>query len=162
MPGSRRPWRPAGGSTRPSPLYAGVERLPERAAGGCWSDAERDRDGASVLATIAGQPALDPAAGLARMEAMLGEVGVVAYRWAFGEIWSREQLSRRDRSIVVISILVTLGAVNELAVHAPAGLRHGLTRVEVEEVVNHLSLYAGIPRAVEALRAVRAALDGKA
>ena len=37
------------------------------------------------------------------------------------------------------------------------GLRHGLTRVEVDEVVNHLSLYACIPRAVEAMRAVREA-----
>jgi len=42
-------------------------------------------------------------------------------------------------------------------VHVPAGLRHGLTRVEIEEVVNHLSLYAGIPRAVEAMRTVREA-----
>jgi AhpD family alkylhydroperoxidase len=97
------------------------------------------------------------------MHAMLGEVGVTAYRWAFGEIWSRDQLSRRDRSIVVISILVAQGCVAELDVHAAAGLRHGLTRVEVEEIVNHLSLYAGIPRAVEAIRAVRASfakLDG--
>lgn len=142
----------------------GVEALPDREAASAKSDAERDRDGADVLRTIAGaaEP-IDPAAGLARMEAMLGEVGVVAYRWAFGEIWSRPQLSRRDRSIVVISILVWLGATAELEVHVPAGLRHGLTRVEIEEVVNHLSLYAGIPRAVEAMRTVRAAwakLDG--
>ncbi len=97
------------------------------------------------------------------MEAMLGGVGVVAYRWAFGEIWSRPQLSRRDRSIVVIAILISLGATAELVVHAPAGLRHGLTRIEVEEIVNHLALYAGIPRAVEAMRTVREAwakLDG--
>ncbi len=135
----------------------GGERLSERAAAEQKSDADRDRDGAGVLATVAGlAEAPDPAAGLARLEAMLGEVGVVAYRWAFGEIWSRPQLSRRDRSIVVIAILVWLGATAELDVHAPAGLRHGLTRVEVEEIVTHLSLYAGIPRAVEAMRAVRA------
>ena len=138
--------------------FAGVEALPERQAAAQKSDAERDRDGADVLRTIAGaaEP-IDPAQGLARMEERYGEVGVVAYRWAFGEIWSRPQLSRRDRSIVVIAILVSLGAVAELAVHASAGLRHGLSRVEVEEVVNHLSLYAGIPRAIEAMGAVRAA-----
>ncbi len=137
---------------------SGEETLPARTASAPKSDEERDRDGAEVLATIAGWSSpLDPAEGLARMEAMLGEVGVVAYRWAFGEIWCRPQLSRRDRSIVVIAILVSLGAVAELAVHAPAGLRHGLTRVEIEEIVSHLSLYAGIPRAVEAMRAVREA-----
>jgi 4-carboxymuconolactone decarboxylase len=141
----------------------GTEKLPARAAATRKSDEERDRDGADVLATITGWEGLDPAGALERMERILGEVGVVAYRWAFGEIWCRPQLSRRDRSIVVIAILTTLGATAELAVHAPAGLRHGLTRVEIEEVVNHLSLYAGIPRAVEAMRAVREAfakLDG--
>jgi 4-carboxymuconolactone decarboxylase len=138
--------------------FEGVEALPERRAADRKSDAERDRDGADVLRSIAGatQP-IDSERGLARMEERYGEVGVVAYRWAFGEIWSRPQLSRRDRSIVVIAILVSLGTVAELAVHAPAGLRHGLTRVEVEEIVTHLSLYAGIPRAIEAMGAVRAA-----
>lgn len=138
--------------------FAGVETLPERPPAQAKSDAERDRDGADVLFTIAGAAKpVDPARGLMRMEERYGEVGVVAYRWAFGEIWSRPQLSRRDRSIVVIAILVSLGTIAELAVHAPAGLRHGLSRVEVEEVVNHLSLYAGIPRAIEAMGAVRAA-----
>ena len=136
----------------------GVETLPERAAHAPKSDAERDRDGASVLTTIAGAPQpISADEGLARMQALLGPLGVTAYRWAFGEIWSRPELSRRDRSIVVIAILIALGAVAELDVHFPAGLRHGLTRVEEEEIVNHLSLYAGIPRAVEAMRALRAA-----
>jgi 4-carboxymuconolactone decarboxylase len=136
----------------------GLETLPDRAAHAARSDAERDRDGAAVLTTIAGaaQP-IAPEQGLARMQALLGELGVTAYRWAFGEIWSRPELSRRDRSIVVIAILIALGATAELDVHFPAGLRHGLTRVELEEIVNHLALYAGIPRAVEAMRALRAA-----
>jgi 4-carboxymuconolactone decarboxylase len=135
----------------------GVEKLSDRQGATKKSDAERDRDGADVLRTIAGRDSADPKESLALLETMLGEVGVVALRWAFGEIWCRPELSRRDRSIVVIAILTALGAVEELAVHAPAGLRHGLTRVEVEEIVNHLALYAGIPRAVEAMRAVRAA-----
>ena len=163
-----RDQQPAGGSMTVAGIsslvisglrrFEGVEALPERRAADRKSDAERDRDGADVLRSIAGatQP-IDSARGLARMEERYGEVGVVAYRWAFGEIWSRPQLSRRDRSIVVIAILVSLGAVAELAVHAPAGLRHGLSRVEVEEIVTHLSLYAGIPRAIEAIGAVRAA-----
>jgi 4-carboxymuconolactone decarboxylase len=135
-----------------------VEQLPDRKPAAAKSDAERDHDGAAVLTTIAGaaQP-ISPQDGLARMQALLGELGVTAYRWAFGEIWSRPELSRRDRSIVVIAILISLGAVAELDVHFPAGLRHGLTRVELEEIVNHLGLYSGIPRAVEAMRALKAA-----
>jgi 4-carboxymuconolactone decarboxylase len=139
---------------------SGGDKLPAREPAARKSDDERDRDGADVLCSITGwKGVLNPATGLERMETMLGEVGVVAYRWAFGEIWCRPQLSRRDRSIVVIAILTSLGATPELAVHVPAGLRHGLTRVEIEEVINHLSLYAGIPRAVEAIRAVREAFS---
>src|SRR5204863_1010477 len=104
-------------------------KLSDRQAAAKKSDAERDRDGADVLRTIAGRDSADPKESLALLETMLGEVGVVALRWAFGEIWCRPELSRRDRSIVVIAILTALGAVDELAVHAPAGLRHGLTRV---------------------------------
>jgi 4-carboxymuconolactone decarboxylase len=137
---------------------SGAEKLPTREPAGQKSDQERDRDAGEVLATMSGRAApLDPDEGRGWLEGMVGDVGVVAYRWAFGEIWCRPQLSRRDRSIVVIAILTNLGAVAELAFHVPAGLRHGLTRVEIEEVVNHLSLYAGIPRAVEAMRAVREA-----
>jgi 4-carboxymuconolactone decarboxylase len=133
-----------------------VEALPPRAPAAAKSDAKRDRDAADVLRTISPRE-IAPDQGLARMEEMLGEVGVTAYRFAFGDIWSRPQLSRRDRSIVVIAILVWLGAAPELDVHVPAGIRHGLTRTEIEEVINHLSLYAGIPRAVEATRAMKAA-----
>lgn len=135
----------------------GVERLPGRAPSAAKSDAERDHDAADVLRTLTGAPQLAASDGLARMETMLGEVGVTAYRFAFGDIWARSELSRRDRSIVVISILTALGATAELDFHAPAGLNHGLTRTEIMEIINHLSLYAGIPRAVEAVRAVKAA-----
>ena len=135
-----------------------VEALPAREPTAAKSDAERDRDAADVLRTIGGSPReIAPDQGLARMEEMFGEVGVTAYRFAFGDIWSRPQLSRRDRSIVVVAILVWLGATPELDVHVPAGLRHGLTRIEIEEVINHLALYAGVPRAIEATRAMRAA-----
>ena len=41
--------------------------------------------------------------------------------------------------------------------HVPTGLRHGLSREEIEAAVTHLALYAGFPRAVEAMRATRAA-----
>jgi alkylhydroperoxidase/carboxymuconolactone decarboxylase family protein YurZ len=83
---------------------------------------------------------------------------VLAYRWAFGEVWSRTELSRRDRSLAVISILTSLGADPELAVHVPTGVRHGLSPAEIEAAITHLTLYVGFPRAVEAMRAARKAL----
>lgn len=137
--------------------HEGKDTWPDREGATPKSDAERDRDAATIFKTISGgRGGTDPAADLAMLENMLGDVGTITYRWAFGEIWSRPQLSRRDRSIAVISILVWLGAQTELNIHIQAGLAHGLTREEITEVITHLSLYSGIPRAVDAMRTAKA------
>jgi 4-carboxymuconolactone decarboxylase len=139
-------------------IAEGVEQLSDRTAPAAKSDAERAADGADVFKTVSdGHGGVDIDADLADLDAALGGVGVLAYRWGFGEVWARTELSRRDRSLAVISILTALGTVDELAVHVPTGLRHGLSRVEIEAAITHLALYAGFPRAVEAMRAARAA-----
>lgn len=136
----------------------GSEKLEGRQGATAKSDAERDRDGTAVLHTLSGgRTSADPDEARAAIEASLGDVGVMALRWAFGEIWCRPELSRRDRSLAVIAILTSLGATEELAFHVPGGLSHGLTRAEIEEVMTHLTLYCGFPRAVEGMRAARAA-----
>jgi 4-carboxymuconolactone decarboxylase len=136
----------------------GVERIEGRRAAARKSDAERERDAGDVWRTLTGSAdGVDAAAVHAMMIEHLGGVGDVAFQWAFGEIWSRSELSRRDRSLVVITILASFGLAAELAFHVPAGLNHGLTRVEIEEIMTHLCLYAGIPRGVEGMRATRAA-----
>ena len=136
---------------------ADVEELDGRRAAAAKSDAERDRDAAEVLAGMTAGVG-DPAAVLVSLAEALGGVGVLAYRWAFGEVWAMSDLGRRDRSLAVIAILTSLGAVDELRFHVPAGLRHGLTGDEVEAAITHLALYAGFPRAVEAMRVARAAI----
>jgi 4-carboxymuconolactone decarboxylase len=121
-------------------------------------DAERDRRAADVRRTLTnGRAAPDPSTDMANMVGLLGDVGTLAFRFAFGEVWSRPQLSRRDRSLCVIAILAALGQDHELAVHVPGGLHHGLTRTEIEEVMVQMTLYAGFPRAVDGMRATRAA-----
>jgi 4-carboxymuconolactone decarboxylase len=136
----------------------GVERLSDRSPAPQKSDAERDRDAMNVYRTISGgRGGEDSAVDLERITGAIGGVGELAYRWAFGEIWCRPELARRDRSLAVIAILTWLGAVEELAIHVPAGLNHGLSREEIESAITHLALYSGFPRAVEAMRAARKA-----
>lgn len=68
-------------------------------------------------------------------------------RYAWGEVWTRTGLARRDRSIATIAALVAIGAEEELALHLRAGLRNGLTKDEIAEVLLHTAVYAGVPRA---------------
>jgi len=76
-------------------------------------------------------------------------------RYAWGEVWSRPQLSRRQRSIATLASLITGGHENEFAIHVRAALRNGLATTEIAEVVQHTALYAGLPAANSAMAIVR-------
>jgi 3-oxoadipate enol-lactonase/4-carboxymuconolactone decarboxylase len=85
-------------------------------------------------------------------------------RYAWAEIWSRPQLSRRDRSIATLASLVTGGHDHEVRMHVRAALRNGLSRDEIAEVILHTAIYAGLPAANGALaiaREVFAELDAE-
>lgn len=76
-------------------------------------------------------------------------------RYAWGEIWARPGLSRRERSIATLASLVTGGHEAEIRMHVRAALRNGLDRAEIAEVILHTALYAGLPAANAALAVMR-------
>jgi 4-carboxymuconolactone decarboxylase len=77
-------------------------------------------------------------------------------RTAWGDVWNRPGLSRRDRSVVTLTALVALGHENELEMHVRAALRNGLSPEEIGEVILHTAVYAGVPAANRAFaRAAR-------
>ncbi|MYE05728.1 MAG: hypothetical protein F4Y04_00635 [Chloroflexi bacterium] len=118
-------------------------------------DDQRHRDAVDVMRTLNGRDeAQDPAEALAGME-RIGPVGKLAFEFAFGDLWSRSQLSRRDRSLVVVSILVALSKPDELQFHIPGALNHGVTEAELEGVMATAAPYCGFPRAVEGFRTLR-------
>ena len=71
----------------------------------------------------------------------------------FGSLWTRPGLGRRERSLVTLGALIAMRATDELRFHMPIALRNGLTVEEIEEVVYHLTGYAGFP-AANAARAI--------
>lgn len=138
----------------------GVDRLPPKVAAEPLDDEQRWANAADVLSTLfAGRTASDPAEARANIVGALGGVGEMAFDFGFGELWARDELSRRDRSMVTVAILAILARADELAVHVPGALNHGCTRTEVEEIFVQLTVYGGFPRAVEGMRAARAAFE---
>lgn|SRR3569832_2980181 len=77
----------------------------------------------------------------------------------FGEVWERPGLSKRDRSLVTISSLISLYRTNELPFHVKRALENGVTREEIVETITHLAFYAGWPAAMTALQIARKAFD---
>ncbi len=118
------------------------------------SDAERRARGAEVMGRLSGNASPNPDEVLAAMAGKLGPLGQYGIDFAFGEVWARPQLSRRDRSLVVVSILTALGRGDELDIHVPAAVRHGVTKTELEDLMLTIFAYAGAPLAVEGMRKV--------
>jgi 4-carboxymuconolactone decarboxylase len=97
-----------------------------------------------------------------RADAQITEFGrpLLEYRTGagWGEVWSREGLDRRARSLVTMGVLVALHAHEELAAHVRGAVRNGLSVAEISEVLLHTAVYAGMPAAIAALRVAERAL----
>lgn len=67
--------------------------------------------------------------------------------WAFGSVWAREGLSRKERSCAVLGMLIGLRASEEIRYHTKMGMKNGLSRKELEEIFYTAIPYAGFPAA---------------
>ncbi len=79
----------------------------------------------------------------------------------FGRLWGRDGLSRRDRSLVTLGILIALRATDELQFHVQIARNNGLTEDEIAEVIYHASGYAGFPAANTACKVAREVFDAE-
>lgn len=65
----------------------------------------------------------------------------------FGNIWSREGLSLRDRRLFTMGIIAALGEADVFGIQVETGLASGhLTVEQVNELILHMVQYAGYPR----------------
>ena len=74
---------------------------------------------------------------------------------AWGSIWAREHLTRRERSMLTIAMLASLGHMEELALHLKATANTGTSMADVREVLMQVAVYAGIPAANAAFRVAK-------
>lgn len=71
----------------------------------------------------------------------------------FGEVWSRDELPLKIRSIITISALVSKGLIDvSFRHHLEMAKKNGVTRQEMAEILTHLAFYAGWPNAWAAFR----------
>jgi len=89
---------------------------------------------------------------------------VTTYCW--GEVWGREGLDRKTRSIINLAMISTLNRQHELAAHIRGAINNGVSRDEIKEVLLQVGIYAGVPAMVDSFRTAKAVLaeidgDGK-
>jgi 4-carboxymuconolactone decarboxylase len=69
----------------------------------------------------------------------------------FGDVWERAGLSKRDRSLATVSVLMAMNRPDQLRFHLDYALKNGVKKEELIEVITHLAFYAGWPSAMSAM-----------
>ena len=82
-------------------------------------------------------------------------------RNAWGDVWQREGLDLKTRSLITVAMLTALGKQHELKGHVRGALNNGATVTEIQEVLLHASIYCGVPTAVEAFRTAAEVVESK-
>jgi len=78
---------------------------------------------------------------------------------AWGHVWSRPGLTKRERSIVTIALLAALGHSDEVAMHVRATANTGASKDDVMEALLHVAIYAGVPAANHAMKIAKSVFE---
>ena len=77
----------------------------------------------------------------------------------WGEIWTRDVIPKKTRSLITIATLAALKAPTELKAHVRGALRNGCTEEEIQEVLLQSAVYCGVPAGIDAFRAAKEAIE---
>ena len=75
---------------------------------------------------------------------------------AWGTVWASDGISDRERSMLTLALLAAMGNFEEIPMHIRATARTGATKEDVQETLQHVAIYAGVPRANHAIQLAKA------
>jgi 4-carboxymuconolactone decarboxylase len=90
------------------------------------------------------------AATLDKVRAVAPKLIELAEEVAFGDVWERPGLSKRDRSLITVAVLLATYRPEQLRGHLQRALDNGVTQDEIGELITHLAFYSGWPASVTA------------
>ncbi|MBY5546429.1 4-carboxymuconolactone decarboxylase [Rhizobium leguminosarum] len=121
------------------------------------SPSERYRRGMATRRAVLGDAHVDRAAATStEFDRPFQELITEA---AWGHVWSRPALTKRERSIITIALLAALGQDDEVAMHVRATANTGATREDICEALLHVAIYAGVPAANHAIKIAKQAFE---
>ena len=74
---------------------------------------------------------------------------------AWGNVWARDTLPLRERSMLTIALLAAGGNFDEIAMHIRATANTAASPQDVLEALLHVAIYAGVPKANHAIKIAR-------
>ena len=110
--------------------------------------------GLQVFAELMGDKAAEAMDQGLKSEHFGGAISELACNFAFASVWGRDGLERKQRSLVVLSVLIAQRQTLELKNHVRIGIRNGLTPREIEEALIQTLPYVGFPAVASAMTAI--------
>ncbi|WP_186034727.1 carboxymuconolactone decarboxylase family protein [Burkholderia gladioli] len=86
------------------------------------------------------------------VEDFMKPIQKITTEWCWGEIWTRDGLERRVRSMINLAMLTALNRPHEIALHVRGALNNGVTVDEIQEVLLQACIYCGVPAALDAFK----------
>ena len=120
-------------------------------------DSHRHAEGMKVRREVLGDDHVDRAN--AKITPFTEDFQDFITRYAWGEVWDGDGVDRRTRSMLTLAILAATGCEEEFAMHVKAARRNGVPPEHIREVLMHVAIYAGIPRANAAFALANAILE---
>jgi 4-carboxymuconolactone decarboxylase len=112
--------------------------------------ADRREQGLARLAELGDEPGGD--AFIARM----GDMGDWIVDFVFGDVHARPGLSARERELIIVAVLTTIGSSDpQVQAHIRALRAIDVPFEQIEEAILQTAPYAGFPRAINALKVLR-------
>ena len=112
------------------------------------SDQEMHQTGMNIRKEIFGADVVE------RRMSSAGEFGAplqkLINQYAYGEIWGREALPRKMRSLLVLAMMCAANRPHELRIHLRGAIVNGCSREEIREVLLQVAIYCGIPASLDA------------
>lgn len=103
--------------------------------------------------------------GAEHVDRSLAKAGAFATPWqdhitriAWGEMWGDPTLPWKSRSLITLAMMIALAREEEFKLHVRPALANGVTIDELQSLLLHCSIYAGVPASNGAFRWVREVL----
>jgi len=124
------------------------------------ADEKRYAHGIETLTALGATRLIEMAEGLHDIAPQLADFMV---SFAFGDVYARPQLAPAQRQLVTLGALAAMGGAEpQLEIHIDLALKAGLTPEEIVEALSQIAVYAGFPRALNAVAVARRVIDGHA
>ena len=118
------------------------------------------QNGLATRTQVMGEPFVERAFAHANEYTMPMQEFITRNAW--GNVWQRQGLDLKTRSLITVAMLAALGKQTELKGHVRGALNNGATPEELREVMLHATVYCGFPSAIDGFRSVVEVVEAQA